>query len=128
MRTGAAVAAILVIATAGAAGCGSDGSSGKSSTPAATETSADPAPKKARADIKDFEYEPREITVAAGGKVTWTNRDAANHTVTFKDEDGADTIPNLRKGQDGRVTFATAGTFGYICAYHPNMAGTVVVQ
>ena len=35
-------------------------------------------------DITKFAYEPREITVAPGTTVNWTNRDETPHTVTDK--------------------------------------------
>jgi plastocyanin len=39
--------------------------------------------KTARVTIKDFEYVPMKLTVKAGTKVTFLNRDHSNHTVTF---------------------------------------------
>ena len=35
--------------------------------------------------LKDFSFSPATITVAAGATVTWTNQDAASHTVTADD-------------------------------------------
>ena len=129
-----ALGTLLVALSLVAAGCGGDDASTSKADPSATEAPAavsngnDSATKKASATIKNFEFEPRELTVAAGGKVTWTNQDAANHTVTFKAGEGPKTIPNLRKGDKGTVTFADAGTYAYVCAYHPNMKGTILVK
>ncbi len=39
--------------------------------------------------IKDFSFDPAELTVKVGAKVTWTNQGDASHTVTF-DTGGVD--------------------------------------
>jgi plastocyanin len=33
----------------------------------------------------------------------------------------------LKMGQSFSYTFTSAGTFGYVCAYHPGMVATVIV-
>lgn len=99
------------------------------STPPATAAKAvaasAPAAAAERVAIKDFEYEPADLQVAAGTKVTWTNRDAANHTVTFTAD--ARNLGNQPKGKAVARTFAKAGTYTYFCDYHPSMKGEVVV-
>ncbi|MCC7022224.1 MAG: cupredoxin family copper-binding protein [Thermomicrobiales bacterium] len=78
-------------------------------------------------DIKGFAYNPKIVEVPAGGSVTWTNNDSAPHTVTGLD--GA--IPRsggMPFGASFTQVFPTPGTYDYICAYHPNMKGTVVVK
>ena len=75
----------------GLAACGSSSAQVVTSRPtaktaAATATAA-PAQAGAtakRVSIKNFEFSPKTLTVAKGTKVTWTNKDSANHTVTFK--------------------------------------------
>src|SRR3990172_11022102 len=59
-------------------------------------------------EIRDFEYFPRDLTVAAGTEVTWINRDAAPHTATDK-ADGWDT-GTLDKGESASITFDTPGS------------------
>lgn len=75
--------------------------------------------------IVDFQFEPKTATVAPGDTVTWTNRDSAPHTATDRGE--FDT-GRLDKGESGSVTFDDPGTYGYICTFHPEMRGTVVVS
>jgi plastocyanin len=77
--------------------------------------------------IKDFNYSPKKVTISRGTKVTWTDKDSANHTVTFRGK-GARSTGNIDEGQSRSLTFKKAGTFKYICEYHPNMHGTVVVR
>jgi plastocyanin len=80
--------------------------------------------------IKDFEFQPRQITVKAGTTVTWTNDGASSHTVNA--DDGSFSSPTLGKGQTFSRKFAKPGTYPYYCAFHggkggDGMTGTVVV-
>jgi LPXTG-motif cell wall-anchored protein len=76
--------------------------------------------------IANFAFSPASVTIKVGDTITWTNNDAIPHTATASD--GSFDTGTLKKGQSGSHTFATAGTFAYICSIHPNMHGTVVVQ
>jgi len=92
-----------------------------------------PAPRVAAAlpaivelDIAKFAYTPKEITVAPGTKVVWTNRDESPHTVTSSDKKFAST--GLDTGDSFEHTFSTEGDFGYLCTVHPYMTGVVHVH
>jgi plastocyanin len=74
--------------------------------------------------IEDFKYAPTPLTVKAGTTVKIANRDAAQHTLTAADAFDSGTIEPTATGS---VTFKTAGTFAYICQFHPFMKGTVTV-
>ena len=92
-------------------------------TPAPTAPPARVPPE--RLIIADFAFRPATITVAPGTTLTWQNTGVAPHTVTS------------RAGQfDSRIipaggiyshTFATPGTYQYLCSIHPDMTGTVLV-
>ena len=128
--------------TAIAASCGSDSKSSSTTaavattaaptTAAATATTAAPAattaaadlPSAASIDIKQFKFGPAEVHVAVGGTVTWTNSDNQKHTAT---ESGGFDAGAIEPAATGTATFDTAGTFAYICSFHPFMKGTVVV-
>lgn len=43
------------------------------------------------------------------------------------DPEGGDLPSPIAAHTDGRVTFTTAGTFGYVCGFHPQMKGAVHV-
>jgi len=78
-------------------------------------------------------YIPYEVTVDVGGEVTWSNTDAAAHTVTSgaptDDAPGGVFNSNLfMAGATFSHKFTDAGTFPYFCMVHPWMAGVVVVQ
>ena len=76
-------------------------------------------------NIDNFAFVPATLTVRAGSTVTWTNHDEEPHTVVASD--GSFHSPGLGTGGTFSHTFATAGTFDYVCSIHPMMHGTVVV-
>jgi plastocyanin len=75
--------------------------------------------------IDNFAFVPATLTVAAGGTVTWTNRDEEPHTVAAND--GSFHSPGMGSQATYSYTFATAGKFDYVCSIHPFMHATVVV-
>jgi plastocyanin len=80
--------------------------------------------------IKDFEFQPREVTVKAGATVTWTNEGGSSHTVTA--DDGSFESPTLAAGKTYVHRFTRPGTYHYHCAFHggkggEGMSGAVVV-
>ena len=83
-------------------------------------------PTDAAVDISGFAFGPAELQIAAGTTVTWTNQDAASHTVTA--DDGSFDSGNLTTGQTFSQTFDTPGTYTYHCNIHPSMTATIVVS
>ena len=77
-------------------------------------------------DITKFAFAPKEITIAPGTKVVWTNRDDTPHTVAANDKSfgskGLDTDDRFEH------VFASEGDFDYICTVHPFMTGVVHVR
>ncbi|KNB54287.1 hypothetical protein AC230_05715 [Streptomyces caatingaensis] len=93
---------------------------------------AAPAAHAARAaatkvTIAGFAYSPGTLTVGRGTTVTWTNTDAAPHTVT-SEGGGPLRSATLRAGDSYTFTFNSPGTYSYFCTFHPHMHGTVVVR
>ncbi|BBZ37596.1 hypothetical protein MCNS_06590 [Mycobacterium conspicuum] len=76
-------------------------------------------------NIDSFAFVPATLTVHAGSTVTWTNHDEEPHTVAASD--GSFKSPGMGTGATYSHTFATAGTFDYVCSIHPMMHGTVMV-
>jgi predicted lipoprotein with Yx(FWY)xxD motif/plastocyanin len=99
----------------------------KIETSVATASSA-PAPagqaKTVRVAIKNFSF-GAPLTIAVGTTVVWTNDDAAPHTVTASD--GTFDSGNLDKGASYSFTFTQEGTYSYVCQYHSDMKGQIVV-
>jgi len=75
--------------------------------------------------IERFAFVPPTLTIAQGDTVEWINRDIAPHTAT--DNGGAWDTAGLTKGQSSKVAFTAPGTETYICRYHPDMRGEIVV-
>lgn len=114
----------LVVVLAGTAGCGSGGQPSGEATSASSST-AEAAAGEIVITIRNFEYEMPE-SVPAGAEITVINEDTAPHTVTTTDSDDFDAI-----AQGGETVTFTApeepGEYPFICTYHPNMTGTLVV-
>ena len=90
------------------------------------DADAAPAATKVEVSITKFAFAPKDVTIAPGTRIVWTNRDEAPHTVTSNDK----TFGSKGMDTDDRYdhTFATEGDFGYICAVHPFMTGVVHVR
>jgi amicyanin len=85
---------------------------------------------QAGVEIKTFRFQPKAIEVEAGTTITWTNRDAIEHSVTA----GAPDAPAaafdsgfFTQGQTFSVAFDKPGAYDYFCARHKSMRGTVTV-
>ena len=77
-------------------------------------------------DITKFAFTPKEITVAPGTKIVWTNHDEIPHTVTATDK--AFDSKALDTGDRYEHTFSTEGDYAYFCSVHPFMTGVVHVR
>jgi plastocyanin len=77
-------------------------------------------------NIAKFAFAPKEITIAPGTKLIWTNRDETPHTVTSNDKSFAS--KGLDTNDKFEHTFASEGDFSYICTVHPFMTGVVHVR
>ena len=77
-------------------------------------------------DVIDLDYDPRTLNVVQGTTVVWTNVGELPHTVTAND--GSYDSGIMAAGSTFQWTFATAGTYDYLCTLHPGMIGTVIVN
>ncbi len=92
--------------------------------------------EKARSvTIKNFEFAPPAVTIAAGEPVRWVNADVANHQISTgvvdadrPRPDGRVSSPLLFRGDAFTAAFRTPGEYAYYCGVHPFMRGTIVVQ
>ena len=75
-------------------------------------------------DIAKFAFGPKEITIAPGTKIVWTNHDETPHTVTSNDKSFAS--KGLDTDDKFEHTFRHEGDFGYFCTVHPFMTGVVM--
>lgn len=77
-------------------------------------------------EIDSFQFAPRELSVATGDTVTWTNLDSAKHAIKGEGNTPAQS-EDLDQGETYEFTFDQPGTYPYICSIHTSMRGTVVV-
>jgi plastocyanin len=112
---------------------GATGQTGITGSPPRSRGRGPTASKAARSTVdivggqpSSYAYSPRTISVSAGDTVIWDNRSSASegHTVTG---DGLDS-GTLKQGEDYSFKFHRAGTFKYVCEFHPSMKGAVNVR
>src|SRR5579885_1661719 len=115
-----APAALLLLAALLPAGCGPV-SAGAGDRAAA----ADPPNQVV---IDNFTFRPARLTVKAGTKVTWVNRDDVPHTATSSARPRAFHSGTLDTDAQFSFTFTTPGTYDYFCKLHPRMTGQVIVK
>jgi plastocyanin len=84
-------------------------------------------------------YDPKDLTIGKGTRVTWINQDNQGHTVTSGSPGDTDfgslfdstTDPSgflIKPGAKWEHTFDTVGEFPYFCQIHPWMTGKVIVM
>jgi 3',5'-cyclic-AMP phosphodiesterase len=77
--------------------------------------------------IDNFSFQPPELRVPRGGKVTWINADDVPHLIAsadgkFRPSSALDTNDQYT------LTFDRPGSYRYYCTLHPRMTGMVVVE
>ena len=80
--------------------------------------------KRAAVTIQNYAFNPQAQIVSKGTTVTWTNNDSAPHQIKSTTFNSG----LLAQGQSYSYTFASAGSYDYICSVHPSMTGTIIVQ
>jgi plastocyanin len=106
---------------------------------AAQQPAAQPAPAAAPAQaggqsttisVKNFAFNPKELSVSPGTTVIWHNNDSVRHTVT---SDTGLFDGDLPGGADFQFTFTQPGTYPYYCRPHggpgeKGMSGVIIVK
>lgn len=80
-----------------------------------------------RVVIEQMAFTPAVLKVHAGDRVSFENRDLVPHTATARQPGGFDS-GTLASGSTWTFTFPQAGTFEYICIFHPSMKASIVVN
>ena len=121
LRVAHTVGVLLAIALATGAGC-------CAKTPPIVPTTSQPAVVTAstvvsRVSIDGSGFTPRTVTVRSGDTVIWTNNDHTEHNVG-----GSGLVSGvIPPGGTFAHTFDAAGTYQYLCTFHPDTEGQVVV-
>jgi len=107
------------------------GASKPAAQPQATATTKPATERAPRATVKisNFQFTPKELTVAAGTTVEWID-EAGNHTVNADDDSFKS--ERLAAGAKYEHSFDKPGTYPYYCTFHGDkhgeeMAGVITV-
>jgi plastocyanin len=103
-------------------GAGADASGGQQDT---TRKSKDRPAGANEVSIDNFSFAPKELTVAVGTTVKWTNRDDIPHTVVATEGQFKSGV--LDTDQSFSFTFSKAGVYDYYCSIHTHMVGKITV-
>jgi plastocyanin len=87
-------------------------------------------PSSTRSAVKNFGFDPAEITVAAGTEVEWTDQ-GGRHSVQA--DDGSFKSETMTAGGTFKHRFDRPGVYRYFCEFHGaagghDMAGAVIVK
>jgi plastocyanin len=77
-------------------------------------------------EVKDFMFTPMTLTVNAGEKVTWLNKDDEPHTVVS--DAGLFRSAAMDTNESFSFKFDKPGTYRFTCSIHPRMVGTIIVK
>src|SRR6185437_14516650 len=69
--------------------------------------------------IKNFSFQPAQLSVNPGEIIEFKNEDIFAHTVTA--DDGSFDSGLIQPGSSWKMTVQKAGTIAYHCTPHPNM-------
>ena len=130
-RATAALLALCLAASGGlgVAACG-DSKKSKSSKSKKKKSSKKktPAAGAGTVTMQNITFQPENVSVKSGDKVTWTNDESVGHDVTADDGSFKSGEPGaMKQGDTFSHAFDKAGSFAYKCTVHPNMTGTVEV-
>ena len=108
-----------------------------SASPSAAESeSAEPSEEataeEVRVRLESSNFDPTELTIAAGTTVLFLNADSYAHTVTEGSGGQAVDDPivdrEIAQNRSVRVTFDEPGTYEITCEIHPSMQMTITVE
>ena len=95
-------------------------------SPETTEKKTNMSTGENQVSIDNFSFNPKELTVAAGSKVTWVNHDDVPHTVVAVDKSFKSSA--LDTNDQFSFQFTNNGTYDYYCSVHPRMTGKIIVK
>jgi len=77
--------------------------------------------------IRDYRFEPADITITRGATVRWTNREKrTSHSILFVDATIGES-ERLFPDEHWEWTFDAPGVYPYRCGPHEEMHGSVTV-
>ena len=96
------------------------------------EPSEEATAEEVRVRLESSNFDPTELTIAAGTTVLFLNADSYAHTVTEGSGGQAVDDPivdrEIAQNRSVRVTFDEPGTYEITCEIHPSMQMTITVE
>jgi plastocyanin len=77
--------------------------------------------------IRDYAFNPQEITVKRGETVRWENRENRQYHSVWFEALGEEAPDYFFPGESYERVFSETGSFPYRCGPHPRMTGVVHV-
>jgi plastocyanin len=117
---------LLLALTLGLAACTGPSTGGVG----AVRPSATTASREVVVDIKLFTYKPSPLEAPVGSRITWTNHDDIEHSVTAGTPaapGGAFDSDFFTPNQSFAFTFNQPGDFLYFCKRHNGMQGLIKI-
>ncbi|HET9771094.1 MAG TPA: plastocyanin/azurin family copper-binding protein [Acidimicrobiia bacterium] len=118
---------VVLVTGALLAGCGGDDKKDDGAKAPKAASSSTPLSGKAPVKIVNFEFKPQKVVVKPGTEVTWTNDDTAIHDVKDTSPLNTPKSKEMAKGDTFSISYASPGTYSYICGIHQYMTGSVEV-
>ena len=79
-------------------------------------------------DQKNLKFSVRELKIAKGESIEFTNSDDTSHNITIKGEGFSASSGLQGPGTPFKVPLVKAGVYKVTCGIHPNMRMTVIVE
>jgi len=77
--------------------------------------------------IKDYSFNPQEITIKRGQIIRWENNEKIQYHSVWFEELGEEEADYFFPEESFQRKFNSTGSFPYHCGPHPKMTGTVHV-
>ena len=122
---------LLVLMAAGlllvGAACGGSDDGGSESEGTSTEAEGESSGGgSVSLTAANFEFEPGDLSAAAGDTIEFTNEDDAPHTFTAEDA-GIDEEVDAGGSTSISLADAEPGSYDFVCTIHPEMKGTLEI-
>ena len=79
-------------------------------------------------DQKNLKFSVRELKIAKGDSIEFTNSDDTSHNITITGQGFTANSGLQAPGRPFKAPFVKAGVYKVSCGIHPNMRMTVVVE
>ena len=119
-----AVCGLIIMTGSTFVACSRSASSKDDAGPSSNALAPPVAISVSQVSIQSLQFAPATLEVKTGDVIEWKNDDLIPHTATSPEFDSG----TIAVGKTWRHTFRQVGNFPYICTFHPQMKGVVIVK